>query len=434
MRPWKSRIASFPELLRILAITRLRDGDRRMPLWHFVACIVFFFGAGACLPSSAQENLPAIVRAAQPSVVLIRTYSQAGEMIAQGSGFFVDRGGAVLTNRHVLEGASRAEVKTAQGKVYAVSKVLAEDNEGDLIRVSVNVPPEAVRPLLVSTSLPEVGERILVIGSPLGLERTVSDGIVSAVRSITRFGEILQITAPISPGSSGSPVINMKGQAIGVATLYLLEGQSLNFAVPAARIYRMRSKSPETLAQWSSQEKSERKDMTRIGSERSANEVCVIETDFGKIVFEFFPDVAPKHVANFIKLANSGFYNGTAFHRVIPGFMIQGGDPNSKGDDRSTYGMGQPGQPTVPAEFSKISHKRGIVSAARRGNDINSATSQFFICVADAPFLDGQYSVFGRVIEGMDVVDKIVNVPRDQRDNPLKKVVMRKVYIKKLTK
>jgi len=167
---------------------------------------------------------------------------------------------------------------------------------------------------------------------------------------------------------------------------------------------------------------------------KAPKEVAVIETDLGKIVFEFLPDVAPKHVANFKKLANLGFYNGTAFHRVIPGFMIQGGDPNSKGNDRSTYGVGQPGQPTVPAEFSKISHKRGIVSAARRGGDINSATSQFFICVADVPHLDGQYSVFGRVIEGMDVVDKIVSVPRDQRDNPLKKVVMRKVYIKKLTK
>jgi len=167
---------------------------------------------------------------------------------------------------------------------------------------------------------------------------------------------------------------------------------------------------------------------------KTSKEAAVIETDFGKIVFEFLPDVAPKHVSNFKKLATSGFYNGTAFHRVIPGFMIQGGDPNSKGNDRSTYGMGQPGQPTVPAEFSKISHKRGIVSAARRGDDINSATSQFFICVADVPHLDGQYSVFGRVIEGMDVVDKIVNVPRDQRDNPLKKVVMKKVYIKKLTK
>lgn len=174
--------------------------------------------------------------------------------------------------------------------------------------------------------------------------------------------------------------------------------------------------------------------LTSSDKGKAPKEVAVIETDFGKIVFEFLPRVAPKHVANFKKLADSGFYNGTAFHRVIPGFMIQGGDPNSKGNDRSTYGMGQPGQPTVPAEFNEMSHKRGIVSAARRGDDINSATSQFFICVADAPHLDGQYSVFGRVIEGMDVVDKIASVPRDQRDNPLKKVLVKKVYIKKLTR
>lgn len=168
--------------------------------------------------------------------------------------------------------------------------------------------------------------------------------------------------------------------------------------------------------------------------EKKAKEAAVIETEFGKIVFELLSDVAPKHVENFKKLAISGFYDSTTFHRVIPGFMIQGGDPNSKDDDRSNDGIGQPGQPTVPAEFSKLKHKRGIVSAARRGNDINSATSQFFICVADAPHLDGQYSIFGRVIEGMGVVDKIVSVPRDQRDNPLKKVIMKKVSIKKLTK
>ena len=169
-------------------------------------------------------------------------------------------------------------------------------------------------------------------------------------------------------------------------------------------------------------------------SAKPAREVAVIETDYGKIVFELLSDVAPKHVMNFKKLASSGFYDSTTFHRVIPGFMIQGGDPNSKDVDRSNDGMGQPGQPTVPAEFSKIHHVRGIVSAARRGDDINSATSQFFICVADVPHLDGQYSVFGRVIEGMDVVDKVVKVPRDKRDNPLKKVIMKKVYIKKLTK
>lgn len=144
----------------------------------------------------------------------------------------------------------------------------------------------------------------------------------------------------------------------------------------------------------------------------------------GEIVLELFSDVAPKHVANFEKLAASGFYNGTAFHRVIPGFMIQGGDPNSKNKSKDMWGMGDASQEMVPAEFSTITHKRGILSAARRGDNINSATSQFFICVSDAAFLDNQYTVYGQVLSGMDVADKIVNSPRDSRDNPNEKIEM----------
>ena len=159
----------------------------------------------------------------------------------------------------------------------------------------------------------------------------------------------------------------------------------------------------------------------------SSKEVAVIETDFGRIVFEFLPDKAPGHVENFKKLARSGFYNGTTFHRVIPGFMIQGGDPNSKDDDRSNDGTGGPGY-TINAEFNSVSHVRGIVSMAR-ASDPNSAGSQFFIVVAKSSFLDGKYTVFGRVTEGMDVADKIVNVPTDANDNPLTKVVMRSVTI-----
>lgn len=155
--------------------------------------------------------------------------------------------------------------------------------------------------------------------------------------------------------------------------------------------------------------------------------VAVIETGFGNIVFEFLPDKAPGHVENFKKLAREGFYDGTTFHRVIPGFMIQGGDPNSRDDDRSNDGLGGPGY-TIPAEFNDVSHARGIVSMAR-ARDPNSAGSQFFIVVADSPFLDRQYTVFGRVIEGMEVADKIANLPRDSNDNPLQKAVMRRVSI-----
>jgi peptidyl-prolyl cis-trans isomerase B (cyclophilin B) len=161
------------------------------------------------------------------------------------------------------------------------------------------------------------------------------------------------------------------------------------------------------------------------------DEVAVIETKFGKIVIEFYDKDAPKTVANFKKLAKEGFYNGTTFHRVIPGFMIQGGDPLSKTDDRSKHGTGGPGY-TVEAEI-KRDNKRGTVATARLGDQVNpkkeSSGSQFFINVKDNDFLNGGYTVFGTVISGMDVVDKIVNVPRDGRDNPNEKVEMTKVSI-----
>ncbi len=145
--------------------------------------------------------------------------------------------------------------------------------------------------------------------------------------------------------------------------------------------------------------------------------------DWGSITIETFPDVAPLHAANFEELVESKSYDGTAFHRVIPGFMIQGGDPNSVSGDRSTWGFGDKNQKRVKAEFNDISHTRGIISAAR-SQDPNSASSQFFICVADAKFLDKQYSVYGQVIDGMDVVDKIVMSPRDRNDNPHSKIEM----------
>ncbi len=150
---------------------------------------------------------------------------------------------------------------------------------------------------------------------------------------------------------------------------------------------------------------------------------AVLETKFGNIELKFFPEVAPNHVNNFIELAQKGFYDGTTFHRVIPGFMIQGGDPNSKEADKSRHGMGGPGY-QVKAEFNEKPHKRGTLSMARAANP-DSAGSQFFICVKDAPFLDRQYTVFGEVLSGMDVADKIVNQPRDPRDNPNERIEMK---------
>lgn len=149
----------------------------------------------------------------------------------------------------------------------------------------------------------------------------------------------------------------------------------------------------------------------------------VVMKDLGVIMIELYPAIAPKAVANFDSLAKNGLYDSTAFHRVIPGFVVQGGDPNSINQTRDTWGYGQVGQKTVPAEFSVLKHLRGTLAAARSTN-INSATSQFYICVAPQPSLDGKYTIYGHVISGMDVVDTIVKSQRDTKDNPFRKIDM----------
>jgi peptidyl-prolyl cis-trans isomerase B (cyclophilin B) len=160
---------------------------------------------------------------------------------------------------------------------------------------------------------------------------------------------------------------------------------------------------------------------TAAPASTDTKEVGVITTSEGVMVVEFYPDVAPNHVANFEKLARAGFYDGTAFHRVIPGFMIQGGDPNTKDDNaKNTWGLGGPGY-TVKAEFNSKHHARGILSMAR-SQDPDSAGSQFFICHADAGNLDGQYTVFGNLVKGFDVLDKIAATPTEAPDRPINRV------------
>jgi tetratricopeptide (TPR) repeat protein len=187
----------------------------------------------------SQEYLPELVRRIKPSAVAIETFDSRNATLSRGSGFFVapDR---VITNRHVIDRAARAEIHLQNGRKFPVRGVLAVDGEGDLALLRVEVPREMAIPLPIIMSVPQEGQAIVVVGNPLGLEGSVSNGIVSAVREIAGYGRIIQITAPISPGSSGSPVVNMAGQVIGVATLQAAEGQSLNFAVPSERIFQMR--------------------------------------------------------------------------------------------------------------------------------------------------------------------------------------------------
>ena len=157
-------------------------------------------------------------------------------------------------------------------------------------------------------------------------------------------------------------------------------------------------------------------------------EVAVIKTNKGEMVAEFWPDVAPKTVASFKKLANDKFYDGTAFHRVIKGFMIQGGDPLTKDDSKAArWGTGDPGY-KIDAEFNKKKHVRGVLSMAR-SQDPNSAGSQFFVCHGNPSFLDGQYTAFGQLIKGDDVLEKIATTPTGPSDRPVEKVVVESVRI-----
>lgn len=189
----------------------------------------------------AQESLPTLVKRVKPAVVAIATYDASGEALVTGSGFFL-RPGQVVTNLHVIRGAVRAEIKTldGKGKVFPVNGTLALDEEGDLALLSVDTPSERPRSTELASELPDEGEPIFVIGNPLKLEGSVSDGIVSAVREVPNSYRIIQITAPISHGNSGSPVFNLKGQVLGVVTIKVTNGQNINLAIAAARVAELK--------------------------------------------------------------------------------------------------------------------------------------------------------------------------------------------------
>ena len=197
----------------------------------------------------SQDNLPELVKRVKPAVVAIATYDANGEALMTGSGFFLHPG-QVVTNLHVIRGAVRAEIKTldGKGKIYPVAGAVAIDEEGDLALLSVDMPAEHARSSELAADLPDEGEKIFVIGNPLKLEGSVSDGIVSAVREVPNVGRIIQITAPISHGNSGSPVFNLQGQVIGVVTVKVTNGQNINLAIAAERVGALRAEKLRPLA------------------------------------------------------------------------------------------------------------------------------------------------------------------------------------------
>jgi S1-C subfamily serine protease len=213
---------------------------RKLPPWLALLALCSF----AAVARAQTDALPELIRRVKPSVVSIITYNAKGEVALTGSGFFV-RPGEVLTNLHVVEGAHHAEIRTfeGKGKTYQVTGLSGVDEDGDLALLKVEMPPERSSVVEVSAAVPEEGERIFVIGNPLRLEGSVADGIVSAVREVPSLGRIVQITAPISHGNSGSPVFNMRGQVIGVVTIRVMNGQNINLALGAPRFSAARSPS-----------------------------------------------------------------------------------------------------------------------------------------------------------------------------------------------
>lgn len=210
---------------------------RKLPPWLALLALLVFSAA-----ARAEDSLPELIRRVKPSVVSVITYNAAGEVTLTGSGFFL-RPGQVLTNLHVVEGAHHAEIRTfdGKGKTYQVKGLANVDEDGDLAVLDIDMPTEHARTVETTAVIPDEGERIFVIGNPLRLEGSVADGIVSAVREVPGLGRIVQITAPISHGNSGSPVFNMKGEVVGIVTIRVMNGQNINLALGASRFANLRT-------------------------------------------------------------------------------------------------------------------------------------------------------------------------------------------------
>lgn len=199
----------------------------------------------------AAADLIDLVQKIQPAVVTVVTYDVSGAAADLGSGFFMDDKGHLITNYHVLEGAYRAEVKTHDGRKYPIELVVAENEEADIIKVRVALADHKIPWVRLADQEPAIGERILVVGSPLGLEQTVSEGIVSAVRDLPLIGKVFQLSAPISPGSSGGPVVNMKGRVIGVVSFQAVMGQNLNFSIASKVVLNLEAaERAQSLSEW----------------------------------------------------------------------------------------------------------------------------------------------------------------------------------------
>jgi hypothetical protein len=222
-----------------------------MILFRFLMVwIILLYSISATISPLAQENLSSIAMRIEPSIVAVLAYGKEGLSIRQGRGFFVSKNGDVITHRGILEGADHVEVRTSDGMLYPLRMILAEDREVNLIRIGVEIPQGQVKPLPLSASLPQLGERIAVICSPAGPEKTAAYGMVSAIQEIPALGKMIRVTAPISSSFDGCPVVNMKGEVIGIVTYWIVERKKFNSIIPSERVIRLKVGKEITLAEW----------------------------------------------------------------------------------------------------------------------------------------------------------------------------------------
>lgn len=219
-----------------------------------VFAAALFVSACSSGPEPSRQppwGLKDLVGPIQKSVVTVINYDVDGKVSSIGSGFFISKSGILVTNFHVLEGAYNAEIRTPDGSQYPVATVLARSQLVDLIKVRVDIPDSRVTPIVIAREAPSVADSIFVVGSPMGLEQTVSEGIISAVREIPTGGTVLQLTAPISRGSSGGPVLNQDGEAVGVVTFQAARGQNLNFAISVDALEMLSEETSQpSIAEW----------------------------------------------------------------------------------------------------------------------------------------------------------------------------------------
>jgi tetratricopeptide (TPR) repeat protein len=371
----------------------LNDKETRMKSRR----IMILFGLWVLLfstPLKAEIELTELVKIIQPSVGTVVAYDVDRNVANIGTGFFVNDKGHLITNYHVLAGKFGAEIKTADGSTYPINSVIAEDPATDLIKVVVDIPPEKVHWIKVSEEIPPVAQRVMVVGSPMGLEQSVSDGIVSSVREIPGIGTFFQMSAPISPGSSGSPVVNMEGKVVGVATFQFVQGQNLNFAISGKSILALKSVEPgQALSEWTF---------------RTSNQKPVLAGELCRKGFSFSVDGQDQKALQFFKKATENDPNSTTAWYGL-GYCYAG--KNSHNDAIEAYKQAIRTDPSNEMSYfhlgnyyHKIGRKTDAIESYKTVVSINPDFEEAYFNLGVI------YSEIGLFVDGREAFQNVVRI------------------------